>query len=383
MHRRLETIADCEDFVVGCLVMGTGGGGDPADGIKELAAALDEGFELGWHEVDSIADDELTAMVYEIGSIAPRTDGHTELLRALHLDADGVVQDDTMCLAVRELSRYLGQEIGCLVAAELGASNSPGPVVAAACLGIPIVDGDYSGRAVPEEMQSTPFAHGISSDPFAAVDRWGNTVIVARTVNPYMLERIARHIAMASFDGAAIASTPLRARDMKRVVVPGTLSLCLMIGRACRRAIEAGDDPVEAARLVVGGWRPFDGVVVDKNWSDSGGFMIGTLEIQGTGTWEGHSLRTWFKNETHVTWLDDQPWVCSPDLVTLVDPGNGRGFTNADVAVGHEVTAVGIRGLELMRQPAALLNGSGPAYFGFDVPYIPIERQVPRPFGAQ
>ncbi|WP_428122514.1 DUF917 domain-containing protein [Candidatus Poriferisodalis sp.] len=383
MAHALESIADCEDFIVGCLFMGTGGGGNPAHGIKVLTAALDDGLSLGWLEADHIDDDVLTAMLYEIGSIAPRSDVHADLLREMHLDADEDPQENTLCAAVRELSQHLGREIGCIVAAELGASNSPGPVVAAARLGIPIVDGDYSGRAVPEEMQSTPFAHGISSDPFAAVDCWGNTVIVARTVNAYMLERIARHIAIASFDGAAIASTPLIARDMKRVVVGGTLSLCLIIGKACRQAIEAGDDPVEAALEVVDGWRLFDGVVVNKDWKDSGGFMIGTLEIEGTGAWEGHSLRTWFKNETHVTWLDDQPWVCSPDLVTLVDPGSGHGFTNADVAVGHEVTAVGMRGLDVMREPAALLNGSGPAYFGFDVPYIPIERQVPRTFGAE
>ena len=383
MAHALESIADCEDFIVGCLFMGTGGGGNPAHGIKVLTAALDDGLSLGWLEADHIDDDVLTAMLYEIGSIAPRSDVHADLLREMHLDADEDPQENTLCVAVRELSQHLGREIGCIVAAELGASNSPGPVVAAARLGIPIVDGDYSGRAVPEEMQSTPFAHGISSDPFAAVDCWGNTVIVARTVNAYMLERIARHIAIASFDGAAIASTPLVARDMKRVVVGGTLSLCLIIGKACRQAIEAGDDPVEAALEVVDGWRLFDGVVVNKDWKDSGGFMIGTLEIEGTGAWEGHSLRTWFKNETHVTWLDDQPWVCSPDLVTLVDPGSGHGFTNADVAVGHEVTAVGMRGLDVMREPAALLNGSGPAYFGFDVPYIPIERQVPRTFGAE
>ena len=383
MAHALESIADCEDFIVGCLFMGTGGGGNPAHGIKVLTAALDDGLSLGWLEADHIDDDVLTAMLYEIGSIAPRSDVHADLLREMHLDADEDPQENTLCAAVRELSQHLGREIGCIVAAELGASNSPGPVVAAARLGIPIVDGDYSGRAVPEEMQSTPFAHGISSDPFAAVDCWGNTVIVARTVNAYMLERIARHIAIASFDGAAIASTPLVARDMKRVVVGGTLSLCLIIGKACRQAIEAGDDPVEAALEVVDGWRLFDGVVVNKDWKDSGGFMIGTLEIEGTGAWEGHSLRTWFKNETHVTWLDDQPWVCSPDLVTLVDPGSGHGFTNADVAVGHEVTAVGMRGLDVMREPAALLNGSGPAYFGFDVPYIPIERQVPRTFGAE
>ncbi|WP_419946718.1 DUF917 domain-containing protein [Candidatus Poriferisodalis sp.] len=374
MTHSLESVADCEDFIAGCLFMGTGGGGDPVEGRKALTAALDDGLTLRWHDADRIGDDVLTAMVYGIGSIAPRSDGQADALAAVRLDADDDLGDDTICEAVRELSEHLGQPIGCLVAAELGASNTPGPVVAAARLGIPIVDGDYSGRAIPEEMQSTPFVHGISSDPFAAVDRWGNTVIVKQAANPYMLERIARHIAMASFDGAAIASTPLSGREMKRVLVPGTLSLCLQIGRACRGATEAERDPVAAALEVVGGWRLFDGVVVDKTWEDSGGFMIGTLEIEGRGTSAGRSLRTWFKNETHVTWLDGQPWVCSPDLVTLVDPGSARGYTNTDIEIGDEVVAVGMAGLDAFRGPDALVNGTGPAYFGFDLPYVPIER---------
>lgn len=380
MHS-LESVTDCEDFIVGCLFMGTGGGGESDEGFETLTAALNDGLTLGWHEADRIDDEVLTAMVYGIGSIAPPTGARADALREMRLDAADVAAGDAICGAVRELSAYLGRQIGCLVAAEIGASNAPGPLVAAARLGIPIVDGDYSGRAVPEEMQSTPFAHGISSDPFAAVDAWGDTVIVSKTANPYMLERIARHFAIATFDSAAIASTALSGQEMKRVLVPGTLTLCLKIGRACRAAAEIGRDPVAAALEVVDGWRLFDGVVVNKDWEDSGGFMIGTLEIQGQSTWKDHSLRTWFKNETHVTWLDNRPWVCSPDLVTLVDPGSSRGFTNADIGVGDAVTVVGMAGLDVFRQPDVLRNGTGPAYFGFDVPYVPIEKlmkNVPR-----
>ena len=166
---------------------------------------------------------------------------------------------------------------------------------------------------------------------------------------------------------------------MKRILVQGTLSKCLQIGRACRHATERGQDPLEAALEVVGGWQLFDGVVVDKNWIDSGGFMIGSLEIEGTDTSGGHRMRAWFKNEIHVTWIDDRPWVCSPDLVTLVDPGTGRGFTNTEIDVGDRVVAVGMPGLEIFRRPDLLLKGSGPAYFGFDVPYFPIEQLLEEP----
>ena len=68
--------------------------------------------------------------------------------------------------------------------------------------------------------------------------------------------------------------------------------------------------------------------------------------------------------------------MCSPDLVTLVSPHTGRGYTNTDIDVGDELVAVGMRGLDVMREPRTLASASGPAYFGFDIPYAPIERLV-------
>ena len=140
-----------------------------------------------------------------------------------------------------------------------------------------------------------------------------------------------------------------------------------------RRAASSGADPVDSALEVAGGWRLFEGTVTGKNWEDTGGFMIGTLDIEGSGPSAGHTLRAWFKNEIHVTWLDGEPWVCSPDLVTLVRPQTGVGYTNTEIDVGDTVTAVGMRGLDVMRRPRTLASATGPAYFGFDIAYVPIE----------
>ena len=374
--RTLTSVEDCNDFIDGCRFLSTGGGGDPATGAAILEAALADGLELGWSDKDLIGNGTLTAMVYGMGSIAPSTEGQDDLLRALHLSAEPRSEAQGMQEAVGVLAEHLGEPIGCIVVSELGAYNSPAPLVVAARLGIPVVDGDYSGRAVPEEMQSTPHVYGVASDPFASVDQWGSTTIVAKVANSYMLERVGRHLSMAGITGTAVASTAIRAQRMKEILVPGTLTQCLEIGRACRLAAARGADPVDAALEIAGGWRLFEGVVTGKRWEDSGGFMIGTMEIAGTGPSAGRSLRAWFKNEIHVTWLDGEPWVCSPDLVTLVNPQNGRGYTNTETCVGDEVVAVGMRGLDVMREPRTLTSASGPAYFGFDVPYVPIEELV-------
>ena len=279
----------------------------------------------------------------------------------------------SMAEAVKVLEIYLGEKIGGIVAAELGAFNSPAPLVSGARLGIPVVDGDYAGRAIPDEMQTTPFLHGKHSWPFVSVDEWGNTTIVKYTLNPYMGERIGKMLAVAAFGATEIAANPYPANEMKDVLVRGTLTKSFELGQAMRQARESGEDPIEAAIAQTGGWRLFEGIVTRKEWEDRDGYMFGTIHLSGTGDYEGQTLDVWFKNENHVTWLNGKPWICSPDLVTLAYKENGLGTTNTLIDEGDEIVAVGIKGLESFRTEFGLNQAAGPRYFGFDIDYVPIE----------
>lgn len=373
-YGKLETLEDCEDFVQGCLFMGTGGGGGLEWGMGMFRDALEDGLTLEWVDVGDIPNDVWTVTPYGMGSIAPVSQEILDKIGELGLeDRFG---NRSMEEAVKELQDYLGERIGCLVAAELGAGNTPAPLVTGARLGIPVVDGDYAGRAIPDEMQGTPYLYGKHSWPFASVDKWGNIAIVKRTVNPHMLERIGKMLAVAAFGGTTIAATPLRGSEMREILVRGTLSKCLTIGQAMRQAREQGRDPVDAALDVTGGCRLFEGVVTRKEWEDREGYMIGTTSIEGTGDYQGHTLDVWFKNENHVSWLDGEPWVCSPDLLTLTYKETGQGTTNTLIKKGDQVVAVGMKGLEAFRTEFGLNEASGPRYFGFDIDYVPVEELV-------
>lgn len=373
----LSTERDIHDFIEGCLALGTGGGGDPEEGLASLRGALTEGLEIGWVPLNEIDDDAMTVTGYAAGSIAPPDEATAELIQSLHLK-DMTTFDDALRLAIEELGRHLGSSIDALVPVEIGASNTPGPLVAAARLGIVVPDGDYSGRAVPDEMQGTPFINDVRSDPFTSVDAWGNIAVVPHVANPYMLERISKMLSIAGIHGTSIASTPLAGRDMKRIIVPGTLSKALNLGRATHEARIQDEDPVDALVDAADGWRLFDGVVRTKDWEDRDGYMFGSITIDGSRpAGEGSELRLWFKNENHVSWLDGDPWVCSPDLLTIVDAATGRGFTSTDVKPGDRVSVVAMRGLPIFRTDDALRNAFGPEYFGFpDVPYVPVEDLV-------
>jgi len=353
--------------------MGTGGGGSVEWGTEMLVAALDEGLSIEWVDISEIPDDAWTCTPYGMGSIAPSSPETQEAIARLGLvDKLG---HRAMEAAVQELGKYAGVEIGAIVPAELGAGNTPAPLITGVRLGIPVVDGDYAGRAIPEEMQGTPYLYHKDSFPLASVDMWGNVIILKEACSPHMLERIGKMMAVAAFGMCNIAATLLSGREMKEVIVPGTLTKCLRLGRVIRQAREQGDDPIQAAIEHTGGWLLFEGEVTGKDWEDRDGYMFGTTHIKGTGDYAGHTLDVWFENENHVSWLDGEPYVCSPDLVTIVDRETGEGITNTDIDAGHRVAVVGIKGLEAFRSERGLA-AAGPRYFGFDIDYVPIEEQM-------
>ena len=365
----LKNLQDCEDLLEGALWMGTGGGGSFDEGLEKLKKVLDDGLSVEWVELDEIPDDIWTATVGLHGSIAPLS---KEILDEISNNGLTETPEWYLVKAVKELGESLGHNFECLVPAELGPDSVAIPLAVGAYLGLPVVDGDYIGRAVPEEHQSTYCLYKKDSSLFAGVDRWGNSVFVKNAVNTHTLERMAKMLAVASYGDIAVAKTPLIAKEMKKIIVSGTLSQCLKIGQALRASRENGRDPIEAAVEASQGWRLFDGRVASLKTEDRDGYYFGTVEIEGLGDFQDQTLKVWFKNENQITWLNGSPWICSPDLVTFVYRENGRGVYNAELQEGDEVSVVGMKGVEGFRTKFGL-SLAGPERFGFDIEYIPIE----------
>jgi DUF917 family protein len=340
-HKQLKTRQECEDFVRGCAIMGIGGGGRPDDGLKVLLEALDEGLALEWIDVDDLADETWTASVYGMGSTAPISDATKEEIENLGLKP--ILAGKEMEAAVKELADYAGVKLSAVVPVELGGSNTPEPLVAAARMNLPVVDADFAGRAVPEEMQGTPFLYNKNSYPFASVDKWGNVCILKEAQGPHMLERVGKMLSVAAYGSCCLASTLLTGKETKDIVIRDTLTFSLMLGAAVREAREQEKDPVQAIIDFTGGWLLFTGEVKRKDWEDKGGYMIGTTHIKGIDNWAGHTFRYWFKNENHIGWLDDEPIITSPDMPIVVDLKTGEGIINTYIDAGERVAVIGRR----------------------------------------
>jgi uncharacterized protein len=375
--RTLKTQQDCTDFLTGLKLLGTGGGGSPKTGLELLTNGLAEGLNLTWIDAADLAEDVFTCTTYGSGSISAGRPESKEEIEAFGKKKGLEVKfgDRAPEMAVRYLAEYTGVKIGALVAAELGASNTPAPLVTAARMGIALVDGDYSGRAVPEDMQTTSFLKGVKTYPAAITDWWGDVLILKEAVNTTMGERMGKMLAIASHGVVFVASIVLSAKDTRDTVVPGTLTLSLELGRAVRQAREAGKSPTAEAARILDGWELFTGEVTGKESGDKEGVMVGTTHIRGTGAFTGHTLDIWFLNENHVSWLDGKPFVFSPDLIILANPQSGDGYTNTEIKEGDPVTVLGAKVFPAFRSPKAL-EFFGPRYWGFDFDYVPIEKAV-------
>ena len=113
----------------------------------------------------------------------------------------------------------------------------------------------------------------------------------------------------------------------------------------------------------------------DRDWEDRDGYMFGTNVISGQEAFSGRQMKIWFKNENHVTWIDDTPYVTSPDLVAVLDSKTGEPRTNTVIEKGMTVGVLGMPAPAALRSAAAL-NVLAPEWFGFDIPYRRIEEIV-------
>lgn len=364
---------EIQDFVRGCTFMGTGGGGDPRDGIAWLKAVRDEGKEIAWVNHTEIQDDVWTVCPFLMGSIAPLTEETKKKMQRFGLTKDAY--KSIQAESVRLLEEYMDVKVGAIVAIELGGSNTAGAVAAASRLGIPAVDGDYTGRAIPEIPQTTPYLNDLPLWPISSVDKYGNLAVIKESTGYEMAERIGKFIAAASFSLVAQAGFLFKGSDMKRVVIPGTLTKCLKIGRSIRELREAGRDPVREIIKALDGWLLFEGEVSKKECEDKEGYYWGTHTITGQDDFKQAEFKIWFKNENHVSWLNGKPYVASPDMLIVVNRETGEPLANFDIAEGQHVAVIGLRAVGQFRSRKGI-DILGPRHFGYEIDYTPIETLV-------
>jgi DUF917 family protein len=346
-----------EALALGAAVLGTGGGGDPYIGKLLARQAITELGPVTVLDPEDIADDALCAMSAVMG--AP-----TVLV-------EKPPSGEEQARAFRALERHLGRSITHVICAEVGGLNSMLPIVAAARMGLPLVDCDAMGRAFPEIQMSTPTLSNIAAAPMAVADEKGNTVLI-EAIDNHWTERLARSACIDMGACAYIALYVQTGAQVKEAMIGGTLRLAEDVGRALLDARAAKVEVPPAVAEPLDGICLFQGKISDVQRRTEGGFARGQVVIDGSGPDRGSSLQIQFQNENLVSTRDGEVVAMVPDLVIVLEAESGAPITTEELRYGYRVVVIGApcnrrwrtaEGLELV----------GPRYFGYEIDYVPVE----------
>ena len=359
----MQLTADAlQDLSAGAVFLATGGGGDPYVTLLAAQEVLEEHGPVDLVSVNDLDDD---AYVVAVGGVGAPTVS-LELLPSVN-DA---------AIALEAFERQVGRRVDAVVSFEIGGSNSLLPIIAAAKRGIPVIDGDGMGRALPEaQMMTFPIA-GVSPTPAVAVDYAGN-IVTFSTDSTTTYERHVRAMAQAMGGMITTVEHPMSGAQLKSCIVPDTITFSIEIGRILREYrgnAHRIHSPLAKAfeRSKYGELcHIYTGKVIDHTNSIIGGFDIGEAIIESFDNSERH-LRLSIKNEFLLARIDDQVVASVPDLITVLDYETSRPINAERLRYGQRVTVVGV-GCPAYYRSTAALKVVAPRCFGFDHEFVPLE----------
>ena len=355
-----------DDLSLGAVFLATGGGGDPYVAKLVAMQALNTWGPADVVDPETIADD---ARVVTIGSVGAPT-ASLELLPSLN--------EAGAALAAYE--EHVGETVDAVVSFEIGGGNSLIPMIAAVERGLPVVNGDGMGRALPEaQMMTYPIA-GVCPTPAIALDYAGN-VATFDTPDIFEYERQIRDFALQHGGMITACEHPMTGAELKASVVPRTVSFSVELGGVLRRNrgnAHAVMAPLEAAFAdsIYGELRHlYTGKVVDSERRIVGGFDMGVVRIEAFEPgWP--DLEIDIKNEYLVARLGDRVLASVPDLISILDFETSTPINAERLRYGQRVTVCAVGCPDYYRSDGALAVVA-PRCFGFDFEYVPLEAREP------
>jgi uncharacterized protein len=359
--RRIE-LDDIEALAVGAWVLGTGGGGSPYLGLLNMRRLYAEGHRVRLIPPGDLDDDDWIAVVSNMG--APL------------VGQERLADSRNIARAVEIQEALLGGKFRAVMALEIGGGNGIQPLMAAAHLGLPVVDADTMGRAYPEAQMTSVAVGGLRPYPCVLYDPRGIEAVVSRVPSWQWMERASRRICVEMGSIASTCKAPRTGREVKDWGIHYTVTKAIGIGRRVREAQRRHEDPVAAILDEAGGKLLFRGKVVDVARRTTQGFLRGRTTIDGLDDDRDARLEIAFQNEWVVAWRDGSPFVMSPDLICVLDTVSGEAFGTETIGYGRRVSVVALPAPPVFLT-AKGLDHVGPRAFGYDLDFRSVfERQA-------
>lgn len=388
MRERVWYISETDvDWIsIGCYILGTGGGGSPYPSMIRLREDLRRGAIVKVISPQDLKDDDSVGGGGGIGSptVSIEKLAGNELLEAQE-----------------ELAKVCGTHITHVVSIEIGGGNGLQSMILGSTtnMNLPVVDGDWMGRAYPTLWQTTPVVFNERApiwSPTAMSDGNGNVVVMSRTTSDYIMEKVLRAALSQMGSHTATADAPVTGAETKRWIVENTLSQAWRIGRSVVRARR--ENRVDSVAEVIidecggpsAGRVLFKGKIVGVERMLRGGYAYGECIIEGAdvrvdessgksgsssapGSFHGR-IKIPFKNENiavlklregETEERQEDVLGIVPDLITVIDAQNGEAIGTPEYRYGLLVIVLGLTANDKWTKKERGIELGGPPGFGF------------------
>src|SRR4029078_11680373 len=188
-----------------------------------------------------LADDDLVAVVSTMG--APL------------IGQERLADSRNIARAVQVQEEYSGRKFRAVMSLEIGGGNGIQPLMAAAHLGLPVIDADTMGRAYPEAQMTSVAVGDLTPYPCALYDARGIEAIVTKVPSWKWMERASRKVCVEMGSIASTCKAPRTGAEIKQWGIHFTVTKAIGIGSRVREATRRHEDPVAAIIDEAGGKR--------------------------------------------------------------------------------------------------------------------------------
>lgn len=312
---------DLTDLVEGAAVFSSGGGGDPVVGLNVVEKLLEKRRTVRLIEPSEVPEDAVVVSFACVGATA-----------------NVAYHGDAAVKTLSSLEKFLGTSVFALIPVELGAFSTLAALDVAARHGIPVVDADGAGRAVPETHLQAYMIDGVASAPTVIADLDAKKTLLVKRGDPKSVEQIARRLSAEWNQMVYAAGVVLTGKQVRSSPVLNTLSTSIRMGMLLRKAV----DPLRAILRENSGFSLFEGVVTDLKNETKDAFTWTTLEMTGTHSHEGSELKMKSKNGFLIAYKDRKPVAMAPDIITVVNSETCKTVPAENTVEGNKLVILGI-----------------------------------------
>ncbi|MDN3015511.1 DUF917 domain-containing protein [Paenibacillus sp. BSR1-1] len=282
-------------------------------------------------------------------------------------------EEESQALQLYENS--VQQKAEAVISVEIGGVNGLAPILTAFLNHLPVVDGDYMGRAFPEISMTTFHLNQNSISPLVLLAEETRTII-QRVEDIQLVSETAKDFMMKNGGNVHFAGFGAKASKVKASMIPGSLYLIFRLGKALTKELRVSEKMEEMMAVfdnsLYGKPIPIISGVVSEvsRWFESES-LIGKFAVDGQSSFSNKKVEIEFRNE--FISIKEKNYICTtPDLILVLDAEKLSPYNVSEIQRGLSVIILAVPAPNILRTKE-MLEYVGPRNFNLAVSYQPLQ----------